>query len=475
MRLLPFQRRWLRETWRPDTEISCLSLPRGGGKTTLAARIIADLLTPDHPRFDPTLETLGVSASLSQSRIMVQAVREHLRKTEDDYSWVDSSQRLAIRHKETGKLFRVLSSSGKRAMGLSRFDVVVMDEPGSLDPRNGTLLWRAVSESLGKLPGQRALCIGTRAPAEPDNWWPQMLERGSGPGIHVSVLAADTDAPWDAWLTVRRANPLLNASATLRRTVLRERDAARKDPALERSYRAFRLNQIVDVSASPLLAAADWLRVERRRVPPRSGRPIVGLDAGGARAWSAAAVLWPNGRIEGFALTGGVPNLRERERQDSQRRGLYSALRASGRLIVDEGRRVPRLDRLFDHLQAVGITPASVVCDRFRVGEVGDAIRGRWPLATRTTRWSESTEDVGALRTLAADGPLACEEASRPLLRVALSEAECEEDNSGNLRPRKRRGDRSRDDVAIALTLAAGVLQRHLRRPPQRFRLHAVG
>lgn len=468
MKLLPFQRRWLRETWRPETEISALSLPRGGGKTTLAARIVADLLSPDHPRFDPTVETLGVSASLSQSRIMVQAVREHLRETEDDYSWVDSSQRLAIRHKATDKLFRVLSSSGKRAMGLSRFDVVVMDEPGSLDERNGTLLWRAVTESLGKLPGQRVLCIGTRAPADADNWWPRLLDGGSGPGVHVSVLSADPDAPWDHWTTIRRANPLLNVSATLRRTVLRERDAARKDPARERSFKAFRLNMQIDASRLPLIPASDWRRAESREVPPREGRPVVGIDAGGARAWSAAAVLWPNGRAEAYALTGGVPGLRERERQDGQRRGLYRLLANSGRLTVDEGRRVPRLDLLFAHLLAEGITPGAVICDRFRRGEVDDAVRGRWPVILRTTRWSESTEDVGALRSLAADGPLSVDVHSRPLFRVALREAEAEEDTSGNLRPRKRRGDRSRDDVAIALTLAAGALSRRLRKPPSR-------
>ncbi|WP_419167529.1 hypothetical protein [Candidatus Palauibacter sp.] len=181
-------------------------------------------------------------------------------------------------------------------MGLSRFDVVVMDEPGSLDERNGTLLWRAVTESLGKLPGQKVLAIGTRAPADPGNWWPKLLGRGSGPGVHVKVLAADPDEPWDSWNTVRKCNPLLNVSATLRRTVLRERDAARKDHALERSYRAYRLNQIVDVSASPLLPAEHWLVVEGRDVEDREGDPVVGLDAGGARAWSAAVALWPNGR-----------------------------------------------------------------------------------------------------------------------------------------------------------------------------------
>ena len=469
MRLLPFQRAWLRETWRPETEISVLSCPRGAGKTTLAGLVASDLMRPDSPRFDPTVETLGAAASLNQARHLVGALRDHLREIEDEYSWVDSAQTLRVRHKPSGKVFRVLSSSGKRAMGLRAFDVVILDEPGSLDERGGTLLWRALSESLGKRAGQRLLAIGTRAPADPDNWWPRLIGRGSGPGIHVTELRAPDEAPWDDWNTIRRANPLLNRSASLRRTVLRERDAARKDPALRRSFEAFRLNRTIDVSASPLLPAADWRRTEARPCPPREGRPVVGVDAGGARAWSAAVALWPNGRVEAFALCGGVPDLRERERQDAQRRGLYGILASSGRLIVDDGLRVPRLSRLFAHLEERGIVPGAIVCDRFRHGEIGDATRGRWPVILRTTRWSESTEDVGALRRLAADGPLAVDEDSRPLLRVALAEAEAEADSSGNVRPRKRRGDRSRDDVAIALTLAAGVLHRKLRRgPPSR-------
>lgn len=473
MRLLPFQRAWLRETFRPETEISALSCPRGSGKTTLAAHVLRDYLTPRHVRFDPSRTTFAVAPSLDQAReTIVGALRESLEGVEG-WRWADSATRIHATH-ETGKRFKVLSSSGRRALGLRSFDVIVLDEPASLDERNGTLLWRAVSESLGKMPGQRVLCIGTRSPAELDNWWPRLIDRGSAPGVHVSELRAPDGEPWDAWLTIRRANPLLNVSATLRRTVLRERDEARLDPAKRRSFEAFRLNRSVNASRDALLSADLYLRCEKRRTPPREGRPVLALDAGSGRAWSAAVALWNNGRAEAWALTGGVPDLRTRERMDGQRRGLYAALAASGRLIVDHGREVPRLPLLIDHLTEAGVRPLSAVCDRHRAPEIRDAIRGRWPLTVRATRWSESTEDVGALRTLAADGPLAIEARSRALMRVALREAEAESDTSGNVRPVKRRHERSRDDVALALMLACGVFHRAARRPPPVLRLHRV-
>ena len=78
--------------------------------------------------------------------------------------------------------------------------------------------------------------------------------------------------------------------------------------------------------------------MEARAVPPRVGRPIVGLDLGSSRAWSAAWALWRNGRSECYALAPGVPDLQSRERQDCMPHGLYTALASSGVLLVDAGR-----------------------------------------------------------------------------------------------------------------------------------------
>ena len=131
-----------------------------------------------------------VSGSLEQSRILLSFVRQALEDVEDDYRWLDSGQRLQVTHKSTMTKLRVLSSSGKRAMGLSQFSTIYADEPGSWESRGGALMWDALRQSLGKREGQRLFLIGTRAPAEPANWWPELLDAGSGPGRHVKVLSA---------------------------------------------------------------------------------------------------------------------------------------------------------------------------------------------------------------------------------------------------------------------------------------------
>ena len=174
-----------------------------------------------------------MSASLEQSRILLSFVREALAERADHYRWLDSGQRLQVTHKATGTKLRVLSSSGKRAMGLSQFHTIFADEPAAWQVRDGELMWHALRQSLGKRPGQRLFLIGTRAPSEPDGWWPGLLDGGSGPGTHVHVLTAPDDQPWDDFETVRAVNPLLDVNADLKKTVLRERDDARRNSTLK--------------------------------------------------------------------------------------------------------------------------------------------------------------------------------------------------------------------------------------------------
>ena len=335
------------------------------------------------PTYERAIEVLAVSASLEQSRVLLGFVREALADREDDYRWLDSGQRLTVTHKATRTRLRILSSSGKRAMGLSQFSTIYADEPGSWEHRGGALMWDALRQSLGKRPGQRLFLIGTRAPAEEGSWWPGLLDGGSGAGTHVTIQAAPDGAPWDAWDTIRRANPLVMHNASLRKTILRERDDARRDPGQRPAFKAYRLNQAVEVYKDVLIDAEAWREVEGRDVAPREGRPIVGLDLGAARSWSAAWALWPNGRSECYAVCPGVPDLAKRERQDGVPRGLYRQLHQEGVLILDEGLRVSRPSTLLDHLVEVGIVPDVVYCDRFALGALMDAVAGRWQVIPR--------------------------------------------------------------------------------------------
>ena len=456
--LLPFHRAWLRRAYADDIKVAALSTPRGNAKTWLIGQLAAQALTPGSPTFEPGREVIGVSASMEQSRVMLSFARAALKDREHEYRWLDSGQRLAVTHTATQTKFRILSSSGKRAMGLEAFSTIYADEPAAWESRNGAVMWDAIRTALGKRPGQRLLLIGTRAPAEAGSWWPELLEAGSGPGVHVEVLAAPDEDAWDAWATIRHCNPMARVNAELRKVLLLERDQARRNSTLAPSFQAYRLNRLVGVSKSLLLPLVDWKRVLEREPPEREGQPILGLDLGGERAWSGAAALWPNGRMECFAMLPGVPDIAERERMDAVPRGSYQRLFDAGVMVVDEGRRRARPELLIDHLDAQGIRPINTVCDRFLINTLRDAAAGRWRISPRRTRWSEATEDIAAFRDISLDGDprLSITPESRALASFSLSQAEVATDDQGSTRLVKTRDHRSRDDVAMAAVLAAG-------------------
>ena len=123
-------------------------------------------LRPGSPLYQEGIETLVVSCHpWSRSRIILGFIREALADVIDEYRWLDSSQRLTVTHKESRTRLRVLSSSAKRAMGLSQFSTIYGDEPGSWEARGGALMFDALRQSLGKRQGQRLVLIGTRAPS----------------------------------------------------------------------------------------------------------------------------------------------------------------------------------------------------------------------------------------------------------------------------------------------------------------------
>ena len=466
--ILPFHDRWIRSTFADGVEISALSCPRGSAKSWVVGQLAALGLRPGSALFQKGIEMLVVSASLEQSRIILGFIREALDDVLDDYRWLDSSQRLTVTHKETRTRLRVLSSSGKRAMGLSQFSTIFGDEPGSWEARGGALMFDALRQSLGKRAGQRLVLIGTRAPADIGSWWPSLLDGGSGPGTHVTIMAAPDDSPWDEDDTIRAANPLIDHNASLMQTIMRERDDARRDPSQRPAFKAYRLNQHVSVYRDVLIDADKWRLVEARVVPDRAGLAIVGIDLGAERSWSAAWAIWPNGRSECYAVCPGVPDLARREKVDNVQSGLYQHLVDQGVLVIDEGLRVSRPATLIDHLVGIGIVPQAIYCDRFALGTFKDVVAGRWPVIDRVARWSSATEDISGFRRLVEDGPLSIAEHCRDLARVGLSQAVVASDDQGSVRLQKRRHGASRDDVAAAGVLAGGALARILARQPVR-------
>lgn len=471
--LRPFQKRFIKNATADGIDTACLSLPRGNGKSSLAGYLISRILNPDDPLFRRGTESVLGAGSIEQARIVFRFARADL-EPRGGYRFLDSYTRCGILHKSTNTRLRVIGSNGKTAMGLVGCPWAICDEPGAWETNGGQLLHDAIETAKGK-PGSplRALYIGTLAPAE-SGWWHDLIDGGSYGGVYVQSLQGDPEK-WDKWHEIRRCNPLTAISPEFRKTLLAERDKARRDARLKARFLSYRLNlPSADISVV-LLDVEDWKKVLSRPVTERRGRPAVAIDLGAGRAWSAAVAIWETGRVEAVALAPGIPSIEEQEKRDRVPHGTYRKLVENGTLRLSDGRRVQPVSDLIGFVRDQWGNPSTYIADRFRATELRDCINSA-PVVSRMTRWSESGFDIRALRKVALDGPLNVSPESAPILTASMAAARVKPDDSGNVRLVKRgTNNTGRDDVAAALVLAAGLFERSLPARPAWRSLGAIG
>ncbi len=467
--LRPFQRQFIRAVENPTYDTVAMSGPRSLGKTWIAAHVLTRCLTPGDVLHQPGREYILGAASLEQARLTYSFIREALEPT-GEYRWIDSTTRLGATHIPTNTKLRAISSNAKTSFGLVGVPLVVIDEPGSLEIIGGQMLSDSLFTAQGKVGSKlKLVLIGTLAPmaTSAGHWWYDLIHAGTTGSVHVQHFKGDLET-WDRWPTIRKANPLTAIDAGFRAKLLEERDAARLDSRLKARFASYRLNIPSADESTVLLTVSDWERVTAREVPDREGAPVVGVDLGGGRAWSAACALWPNGRTEAIAVAPGIPDISEQERRDRVPSGTYARLVDAGQLLIADGLRVQPPAMVWDAVRATWGKPSLLMADRFRLADLEDAIGNGCPTEARVTRWSEAAADIRAVRKMALDGPLAVDHDSRLLLATSLSRAFVKNDNAGNFRLEKHgSNDQARDDVAAALTLAAGALEREASRRPR--------
>lgn len=474
MSWLPYQRRFLKAVDDPRWRTVAASWPRGGGKTTCAGFIVSRALTPGDSLFVSGGEVVLFAGSIEQCRLTYRQALGFLEPRAGDFRTVDSATRVAITHKETGTRLKAVGSNPKTSLGLVGVPLAIIDEPAALHTIGGTALWDAVRTAQGKVGSPlKAVLTGTLAPAAPGSWWPALVEAGTAGSTCVQLLQGRADR-WAQWREVLRVNPLARHHPEMAEVLREERDAAMKDSRLKASFMSMRLNLPSADEATMALDLADWELACARPVPEPQGRPVVGVDLGGGRAWSGAVAIWRNGRCEALACAPGIPPLEAQERRDRAPVGLYRSLHASGALDVATRLRVQRPEQLVAAIRARWGRPARLVCDRFRLAELQDSAGDITP-EPRVSRWSDAAADLRALRKLAKDGPLSVAEGSRDLLAASLSSAMVKNDDQGSFRLVKKdpSNNSARDDVAVALVLAAGAWERAGAAPP-RVRRHAL-
>ena len=416
-------------------------------------------MTPGDSLFVHGAEYLLGAAALEQARLTYRFIRENLEPL-GGYRFTDNITRVGVLHTPTNTRLRVQSSNAKTAFGIVGTPIAVMDEPGAWEVIGGELMHDALQTAQGK-PGSplRIIYIGTLAPAKA-GWWHDLVTGGSHGSAYVQLVQGRRDR-WSSWREIMRCNPLARIDANTRRKLREERDAARRDTRLKARFLSYRLNLPTSDESELLLTVDDWLIATSRPVPEREGAPIVAVDLGGGRAFSAAVAGWKTGRLEAVAVAPGIPALDVQERRDNVPGGTYRRLNEAGVLEVAEGLHVQPPADLWKSVVARWGYPASLICDRFRLGELEDAVRGACPVEPRVSRWSEAAFDIRSLRRLVRDGPFAVAQDSQALIAASLAVCDVKNDDQGNTRLVKRTtNNTARDDVAAALCLLAGAFER---------------
>ena len=256
MILEPFQTKFMAAATAPKTNLAVLSLPRGNGKSRLAAHLVERILNPSDALFRPGTESVLCAASIEQARIVFRFARAELEPL-GGYRFLDSATRAAILHKATNTRLRVLGSNGKTAMGLVGCPWAIADEPGAWEPTGGQLLFDALETSKGK-PGSplRSLYIGTLSPAT-SGWWHELALGKSGQGRAIKCLQGDR-TKWDSWAEVRRVNPLTKIAPEFRKQLRAELKAAIADSRLKARFLSYRLNLPSADEATMLLTTDDF-------------------------------------------------------------------------------------------------------------------------------------------------------------------------------------------------------------------------
>ena len=355
--------------------LSALSVARGAGKSAIIAAIGAAF-------FEHLVETgqradiVCIASSFGQGKIIYDHAAAFLDDKLQDrrtYRIRDTNTNSSFQHRQTGASFKCISSDPKRAHGLAPF-LLLCDEPAQWLDTRAAAMWAALKTGLGKIPGSRAVCLGTR-PKDETHFFARLLDGGAGFVQNYSVSEEADPFNRHNW---HRANPSLRYFPELRRVYEEEAAEARKDANELQSFRALRLNAgASDVLEAWLLESTSWKRCESPKAKPK-GKYLLGLDLGGSASLSGATSLHENGVLDSFGVFPERPSLAHRGQSDGVG-DLYTRAARQGELYC-AGEYTTDVGFLLDKAVDRWGYPEAIVADRFRAAELRQELA-----ATRTS------------------------------------------------------------------------------------------
>ena len=475
-KVLAWQRQLIESLLRDGTTQLGLSIARGNGKTTFASMVLGAYFIG--PLRQPRGNVYLVASTIQQGQIAL----EHLISALQLEDYADrfrvnylSNANCHVQDRRSNVTVRVLSSNPRSAHGIAPV-LILGDEPAQWHPNRAEAMHSVLRTSLGKIPGSRLVCLGTR-PESPDHFFSRLLKKPQSINHYapLSEFIPDKDDPEKGeWREIPKerlhedrfveaANPSLSALPTLRAQIQADYEDALAEPSLLAAYKALRLNGgTSDVTQNSLLDAENVVTCEsvyRLMQDGRKGAYVLGLDLGGGTAMSGASAYWPvTGLAETFAMFPSEPDVIKRGSRDGVG-GLYQSMVTEGSLLLSPGKTVDYALLLANCIQRWE-RPHVITCDRWRKNELSTALLkvglGNVSIVYRGQGFKDGAEDVRLFRRAALEGNLGFP--ATVLLRSALAESRTISDPAGNEKlARGSDGGRryhAKDDAVASLILA---------------------
>lgn len=460
LKLAGYQKDFVRGAFGKDVAAGCLSIGRGNAKTALSAGIsLGHLMGEIAPQ--PKREIIFAARNRDQAKIafgFLVGFIEGLSEEDQEQFTIRRGSKLEVETAENGGgLARVIAADGKSILGGAP-TLAILDERAAWEREKGDNLENAILSGLGKRDG-RALIISTSAPDDA-NTFSRWLDEPP-PGTYVQEHRPEPGLPPDDLDSLLVANPgaVEGIGSTPEWLVAQARRAIARGGSALSSFRNLNRNERVAADDRSVLVTVDeWLAAEVAPddLPERDGPVVLGVDLGGSRSMSAAALYWPEtGRLETFGAFPTKPGLADRGAADGVS-GRYVEMNERGELVTMGETTVP-VDRFLADVAARldGQTPAAIVGDRFRHAEFIEALRGagldRVPCVWRGMGWKDGSEDVERFRRALFEQRV--QTVPSLLLRSAFADAITLVDPAGNHKLAKSRST-GRIDPAAATVIA---------------------
>jgi phage terminase large subunit-like protein len=470
LRLAGFQRKFVQGALDPANMVACLSIGRGNAKTALAAGLALGSVTGEWDK-QPRREVLLAARNRDQAKtafnFLVGFVHS-LPKSKREKFIIRRGSRLEVEFTGNGGgLARCIAADGRSILGGAP-TLSILDERAAWDREKGDQLENAILSGLGKR-GGKALIISTSAPDDA-NTFSRWLDEPP-PGTYVQEHRPPFGLPADDAESLLIANPgaVEGIGASLEWLQAQARRAIARGGSALSSFRNLNRNERVSTEdRSVLITVDEWLGAEvtADELPPREGECILGVDLGGSRSMSAAALYWPaTGRLEAVGTFPGKPTLADRGAADGVG-GRYVEMQGRGELSVHGENTVPPGPWLAEIVRlADGAAISCIVGDRFRHAEFVEAMAKanlRVPFIWRGFGWKDGAEDIERFRRALFDGQV--KTLPSLLLRSAFADAITLVDPAGNHKLAKARS-LGRIDAAAAAVLAVSEGARRAARP----------